>query len=154
MPRPVICRRVAGCARAEYFKPAGIPLSGLEEILLGHDELEALRLADLKGLYQAEAAEKMGISRQTFGNIVESARRKVADVLVNGRALRIQGGFYQMIDRTFTCSDCKHEWAVPSGTGRPSGCPQCQSADIQRAPAGRGCGHSAGREGFRRGARP
>jgi len=96
MPRPLICRRIAGCARAEFFKPAGIPLSSLEEVRLGHDELEALRLADLEGLYQAEAAEKMGISRQTFGNIIESARRKIADALVNGRALRIQGGSYQM----------------------------------------------------------
>lgn len=100
MPRPLICRRVAGCVPAEFFKPAGIPLSSLEEVCLGHDELEALRLADLEGLYQAEAAEKMGISRQTFGNIVESARRKVANVLVNGRALRIQGGSYQMTHRT------------------------------------------------------
>jgi len=92
----LICRRVSGCPRSEYFKPAGIPLSGLEEVCLKRDELEALRLADLEGLYQAGAAAKMGVSRQTFGNIVESARHKVADVLVNGRALRIQGGAIQM----------------------------------------------------------
>ena len=94
----MICRRVAGCPRSEYFKPAGIPLSGLEEVRLTRDELEALRLADLEGLYQAEAAAKMGVSRQTFGNIVESARHKVAAVLVKGRALRIQGGVFQMTD--------------------------------------------------------
>ncbi len=59
------------------------------------DELEALRLADLDGLYQATAAARMGVSRQTFGNIVERARRKVADVLVHSKALKIEGGHVQ-----------------------------------------------------------
>jgi predicted DNA-binding protein (UPF0251 family) len=154
MPRPLICRRVSGCPRSGYFKPAGIPLSGLEEIRLTRDEFEALRLADLEGMYQAEAAEKMGISRQTFGNIVESARRKVADVLVNGRALRIQGGTIQMIDRTFTCAHCQHQWQAPPGTGRPQGCPRCGKAGIYRRPAGHGCGNRAGQSGLRGGRRP
>ena len=154
MPRPLICRRVAGCPRSEYFKPAGIPLSGLEEVRLTRDELEALRLADLEGMYQAAAAEKMGISRQTFGNIVESARRKAADALVNGRALRIQGGVIQMTERTFTCTSCQHEWKAPFGTGRPQGCPQCGKADFHRVPAERGCGGKGGRDGFRGGVRP
>jgi len=153
MPRPLICRRVAGCPRTEYFKPAGIPLSGLEEVRLTRDELEAIRLADLEGFYQADAAAKMGVSRQTFGNIVESARRKVADVLVNGRALRIQGGVIQMTDRAFSCSNCQHQWKVPFGTGRPQSCPQCGNADIHRASAERGCGRRAGRGGFRGGVR-
>jgi uncharacterized protein len=154
MPRPLICRRVSSCPRTEYFKPAGIPLSGLEEVRLTRDELEALRLADLEGLYQAEAAEKMEISRQTFGNIVESARHKVADVLVNGRALRIQGGVIQMTDRTFTCTNCQHQWKVPFGTGRPQGCPQCGKADFHRLPAEHGCGRRAVQGGFRGGVRP
>lgn len=102
---------------------------------MGHDELEALRLADLEGLYQADAALKMGVSRQTFGNIVESARNKVADVLVNGRALRIQGGSYQLTDRTFTCSGCGREWAAPPGTGSPRTCPHCRANAVRRAPA-------------------
>ena len=154
MPRPLICRRVAGCPPAEYFKPAGIPLSGLEEVRLTRDELEALRLADLEGLYQADAAEKMGISRQTFGNIVEAARHKVANVLVNGRALRIQGGVFQMTDRTFTCTSCKHQWKLPFGTGKHQSCPQCGNADNYRVPAERGCGRRADRGCFRGGVRP
>jgi predicted DNA-binding protein (UPF0251 family) len=154
MPRPLICRRVFGCPRSEYFKPAGIPLSGLGEVRLTRDELEALRLADLEGLYQAEAAEKMGISRQTFGNIVESARHKVADVLVNGRALRIQGGTIQMMDRTFTCKSCQHKWKVSFGTGRPQDCPQCGKADIHRLPAERGRGRKSGRSSCHGGVRP
>jgi predicted RNA-binding Zn-ribbon protein involved in translation (DUF1610 family) len=105
-------------------------------------------------LYQADAAEKMGISRQTFGNIVEAARHKVANVLVNGRALRIQGGVFQMTDRTFTCTSCKHQWKLPFGTGRHQSCPQCGNVDIYRVPAERGCGRRAGRGGFRGGVRP
>jgi len=154
LPRPLICRRVSGCPRSEYFKPAGIPLSGLEEVCLTRDELESLRLADLEGSYHAEAAAKMGVSRQTFGNIVESARHKVADALVKGRALRIQGGSIQMTDRTFSCVSCQHQWKAAAGTGRPRSCPHCGKAGIRRAPAERGSGCGAGRGGFRGGVRP
>ncbi len=75
-----------------YFKPMGMPMNMLEEIILNIDELEAVRLADFHGLYQEQAAEKMQISRPTFGRIIESAHKKIADALVNGKALRIQGG--------------------------------------------------------------
>jgi predicted DNA-binding protein (UPF0251 family) len=75
-----------------YFKPRGIPASQLEEVVLSLDEFEAIRLADLEGLYQEEGARKMNISRQTFGRIIDSAHKKIADVLVNGKALKIEGG--------------------------------------------------------------
>lgn len=92
MPRPC-CRRHVGCAPdAIYFKPAGVPLHRLEEVVLPLDELEALRLADLNGQYQEQAAAQMKISRATFARIIEVARRKVADALINGKALRIEGG--------------------------------------------------------------
>jgi predicted DNA-binding protein (UPF0251 family) len=64
----------------------------LDEIVLTLDELEALRLADLDGHYQAQAAAQMGVSRATFGRIAASAHRKIADALVHGHALRIEGG--------------------------------------------------------------
>jgi len=64
----------------------------LQHITLTFDELEAIRLTDLQGLYQEQAAEKMNISRQTLGRILESAHKKIADALVNGKALAIQGG--------------------------------------------------------------
>lgn len=89
MARPVKCRRISCRPAVRYFKPIGIPLRDLEEIVLGMDELEAMRLADLEGLYQVDAAEKMGVSRQTIGNILNSAHRKLADALLNGKALRI-----------------------------------------------------------------
>jgi len=63
------------------------------------DEFEALRLADLDGLYQEQAAEQMNVSRTTFSRIVVSARRKMADALVHGKALRIEGGTVSMAGR-------------------------------------------------------
>ena len=67
-------------------------MESLEEVNLTLDELEALRLADWQGLYQKDAAKKMEISRQTFGNIINTAHKKVADVLLNAKALKIEGG--------------------------------------------------------------
>jgi predicted DNA-binding protein (UPF0251 family) len=92
LPRPFCCRRISGQPAAAVFKPAGVLYRELEEVVMTLDELEALRLGDLDGLYQEEAAARMWISRPTFGRIIESARRKVADVLAHGKALRIEGG--------------------------------------------------------------
>jgi predicted DNA-binding protein (UPF0251 family) len=72
------------------FKPAGVPKKDLEEVVLHADEFEALRLADLEGQYHVQAAEKMGISRQTFGRILSSARQKTAEALVKGCALLLE----------------------------------------------------------------
>ena len=92
MPRPFRCRRVYCRPDSTYFKPRGIPVDILEEVNLTLDEFEAIRLADLEGLYQEGAAKKMNISRQTFGNIIESAHKKIADSIVNAKALKIKGG--------------------------------------------------------------
>jgi predicted DNA-binding protein (UPF0251 family) len=83
---------VAYLPQVNYYKPRGIPLALLQQTTLTVDELEAIRLADLQGLYHEQAAEKMKVSRQTFGRILESAHKKIADALVNGKALSIQGG--------------------------------------------------------------
>jgi len=72
-------------------------LDALEEVNLTLDELEAMRLADLAGLYQEDAARKMNISRQTFGNIINSAHKKIADVLLNAKALKIEGGIVERV---------------------------------------------------------
>ncbi|HSR13941.1 MAG TPA: DUF134 domain-containing protein [Thermodesulfobacteriota bacterium] len=134
MARPKTCRRVSSIPGSNYFKPRGIPLSMLEEVVLTIDEFEAIRLADLEGLYQEKAAERMKISRPTFGRIIESAHRKVADVLVKGKALKIEGGDFEMPGvRKFTCQACRHSWELPYGTGRPQGCPSCRSASVFRA---------------------
>ena len=96
MSRPQCCRRIAGRPIASEFHPAGIPASGLAEIVLALDEFEAIRLADLEGLYQEQAAERMSVSRPTFGRILASAHRKVAEALVHGKTLKIKGGIIRM----------------------------------------------------------
>ena len=102
MPRPKHCRRVGFCPNARYFKPQGIHLRDLEEKRLSLDELEALRLADMQGLHQERAAQQMGVSRQTFGRIVADARAKVAQALVQGKAVRIgAAGTYQVVVRAW-----------------------------------------------------
>ena len=98
MPRPCRCRRIRCKPDTTYFKPRGIPLDMLKEVNLTLDELEAVRLADWRGLYQEDAAKKMDISRQTFGNIINSAHKKIADVLLNAKALKIEGGIVKRID--------------------------------------------------------
>jgi uncharacterized protein len=137
MARPVNCRKIGCLPEIKYFKPRGIPLSDLEEIVLGMDEFEAIRLADLEKLYQEEAAKEMEISRQTFGRIVDSAHRKVAEAVVEGKALRIEGGKISLADTTgarrFECDDCQHSWKLPYGTGRPTNCPICKGDNIRRA---------------------
>ena len=90
MPRPRKCRCVKCNPHASYFKPRGIPLIHLGEISLNMDELEAIRLADYEGLYHEEAAARMQISRPTFGRILSTARNKVAEAIVDGKALRIE----------------------------------------------------------------
>ena len=96
MVRPIKCRLVAAEPNIDYFKPRGIPLIELEEVVLQLDEFEALRLADLEGLYQEEACQQMQVSRATFGNILTGARQKVSDAIINGKAIRIEGGVYNM----------------------------------------------------------
>lgn len=140
MVRPK-CPRNVSCRFPEkiYFKPRGVPVSMLDEVVLTVDELESMRLADFEGLYQEQAAENMHISRQTFGRILESAHRKTADALINGKAIRIEGGVIKMAGaRKFRCHDCGHEWELPFGTGRPDACPECGRQNIHRNEPDRG----------------
>jgi uncharacterized protein len=134
MPRPIKCRHVGCRPDAIYFKPRAVPLCDLEELTLTYDELEALRLADLEGLYQEDAAARMLISRQTFGNIVKSARKKAADALVNGKAIRIEGGVCSVAHKeVFVCDDCSHTWESTPITGMPEACPKCKSGNLCRS---------------------
>ncbi len=95
MPRPRIQRRIRCHPDATFFKPAGIRMIELEEVILGFDEIEAIRLKDLEGLEQEECAKKMGISQPTFHRALISARKKIADALLNGKAIRIEGGNFK-----------------------------------------------------------
>jgi predicted DNA-binding protein (UPF0251 family) len=132
MARPFKCRRVAYMPHATYFKPAGIPLRALEEVILTVEEAEAIRLKDLEGLEQEEGAERMNISRPTFQRVLASARQKIASALLNGKAIRIEGGNFEMSPLRFTCTNC-HDWEVPFEAAAdifPQFCPICKTTEI------------------------
>jgi predicted DNA-binding protein (UPF0251 family) len=134
MVRPQKERRVAFNPEISYFKPRGIPMFDLKEVCLTVDQREAIRLSDLLGMSHEEAGRNMGVSRATFGRIIQRARETVADALINGKAINVEGGNYQLIDRvrTFQCSNCIYEWEEPLGTGRPLCCPSCKHEDFYR----------------------
>lgn len=143
MPRPHKCRQIGFSPKCTSFKPAGIPGRELEEITISLDEMEAIRLVDLLGLYQDEASKKMNVSRQTLGNILTVARNKIANALVNGSLLKIEGGEVEIKEvRYFTCDSCSKTWEENFGTGRPEACPNCESEEIHRNHGGHpGFGH-------------
>jgi len=98
LSRPRKRRIIRGCPPAHIFKPAGIPAKDLEVLILSHEEYEAIRLADLEGMSQEEGAKLMGVSRATFGRVLRSAHRVVAEALVKGNILSIEGGDYKSVD--------------------------------------------------------
>jgi predicted DNA-binding protein (UPF0251 family) len=160
MPRPIKCRRVAEMPLATYFKPAGVPLRLLEEVTLAVEEAEAIRLKDLLGLEQQECAEKMAISRPTFHRLLRSAHHKLATALVNGQALRIEGGNFAMPSQLFRCRPHGHQWRLPfeaAAASRALTCPTCETTEVlpippQGPPFGRR-GRGGGRRGGWRGGR-
>jgi len=117
-----------------YFKPRGIPMIDLDEVMLTVDEREAIRLADLLGLSHENAGKQMGVSRATFGRIIQHARKAVADALINGKAINIEGGHFRIVNehRMFMCRTCNKQWEEPFGTGRPKNCPSCSEENIHR----------------------
>jgi uncharacterized protein len=94
MPRPCKRRRVGNLPNSSYFKPAGIPKFKLEESLLNVEEFEAIKLKDYLGLEQKECAQRMEVSQPTFHRLVLTARKKISDAIVNGKAIKIEGGNY------------------------------------------------------------
>lgn len=153
MPRPHKCRRILAEPGITMFKPAGLPARTLESVELRLDEFEALRLADLEGLYHDAAAECMGISRATFGRLVEGARRKVAVALVESKSLVFRGGSVAMSEmRVFECRDCGHRFERAYGTSRPEDCPSCGSRNFCRALEDHDQGRRRGGGGRGRGA--
>ncbi|MDK2903442.1 MAG: uncharacterized protein PWQ93_1361 [Clostridiales bacterium] len=134
MPRPPKTRFVEDLPYISLFKPMGIPMRQLEEVVLSIEEFEAIRLKDLEGLEQKECAQRMQISRPTFQRILVTAHQKIAEALIDGKALRIEGGNYQVTKRHFRCASCGYEFEEPYGTGRGCDmvCPQCHQKTIYR----------------------
>ncbi len=90
MPRPRHFRKILFDPNVTYFKPRGIPMRELEEVILKPDECEAIRLKDFESLGQEECSGKMGISQPTFHRTLLSARKKISDAIINGKAVRIE----------------------------------------------------------------
>jgi predicted DNA-binding protein (UPF0251 family) len=122
LARRPCCKRVEELPGVTYFKPRAVPMAVLEEVILSVEELEALRLAHQEGLYQQEAAARMGVSRATFGRVLEQAHRKVTRALVEGCALRIEGGSFTTIGPE-RCERCPVKTAVAEG--QPDPCLEC-----------------------------
>ena len=95
MPRPRRCRIINNKPDIIYFKPAGVPMRELKEVQISFPELEAIRLKDNLKLDQKSSAIRMNISQPTFNRLVLSAREKIADALINGKAIRIEGGNFK-----------------------------------------------------------
>ena len=134
MVRPQKDRMVAFNPEISYFKPRGIPMIDLEEVCLTVDQREAIRLSDLLGMSHEDAGRRMGVSRATFGRIIQRARNAVADALINGKAINVKGGNYRIINkaRLFHCTNCQFEWEAPFGSGRPKHCPSCKENELYR----------------------
>ena len=132
MARPIKPKLVGEAPRADYFKPRGIPMAQLEEVNLTVEELEALRLVDLEGMYQEDAAREMGVSRQTIQRMITEARTKVVEALVAGKALRIEGGSYILREGAgrYRCGRCGGEFPSRQGRrGKGWACPSCDSKE-------------------------
>ena len=132
MPRPQKCRRVGSVPGTTFFKPAGIPMHSLEEVRLSLEEAEALRLKEIEGLDQESASARMNVSRPTFQRVLASARRKVADAVLNAKALRITGGNIEMAFSRFRCLR-GHQWDAPdeaAGQIESALCPTCNTPGV------------------------
>lgn len=134
MPRPPKWRRVEFEPQITYFKPAGIPKFKLDELVLSIEEVEAIRLKDREGLEQEECAERMHVSRPTFFRILQSARSKLAEAIIEGKAIKIEGGNYRLIKGRMRCSSCMHEFEITFGPGyrHDRTCPKCDT-EIENA---------------------
>ncbi len=134
MVRPQKNRMVGYNPEISYFKPRGTPMMQLEEVRLTVDQREAIRLSDLLGMSHEDAGQRMGVSRATFGRIIQRARYVIADALINGKAINVGGGNYRIVDqnRIFRCKSCNHVWEEAKGKGRPRHCPGCQKKDFKR----------------------
>ena len=163
MPKPKKDRFVLQPPSVVYYKPQGIPLFQLEQVILGVDEYEAIRLVDNEGLQQQEAAERMKISRATCARILERAHHKIAEALTDGKAIRIEGGSFVLGRNRYRCRQCNTLWEIPlkedSKGPQQLACPRCKSdrvmnlgreVGLRGAFPGSGLGPGGGRRGWGR----
>ncbi|HHU17879.1 MAG TPA: DUF134 domain-containing protein [Clostridiales bacterium] len=135
MVRPTKWRKIENIPSTPYFIPSDKDIPELDKNILKFEELEAIRLKDLEGMEQEECAARMEISRPTFQRILISAREKIADSLINGKSILIEGGNFTLNICPINCSNCGNEWlesyenleAIKSGE---YSCPNCGSHQI------------------------
>ncbi len=135
MARPTKWRKIEHMPAVSCFVPSENEVSDVPKNRLKLEELEAIRLKDLEGFDQSECAEKMEVSRPTFQRILLSAREKIADSLVNGKMIHIEGGNFAHSTCPFRCLDCGKEWNDKhenSDTDHQADyvCPECGSHKI------------------------
>ena len=97
MVRPRICRRIRFRPGVTYFKPAGVRMIDLDEVVLTLEEYEAIRLIDLEEIEQKKAGDLMKISQPTLSRLLKSARKKLSGAIINGKAIKVEGGSYKFI---------------------------------------------------------
>ena len=139
MPRPQDNRMVLEPPLFSEFKPLGVKGQDLEQIQLALDEFEAFRLADFVGLSHAEAAGEMGISRPTFSRLIEKARKNIADFIIQGKLLTIEGGSVHFRNNIIRCQSCGHMFKI-NISNTISECPACHSKQLINLAGGFGHG--------------
>jgi len=139
MPRPKNDRIVNEPPLFAEFKPIGVAGLSLKQILVTLDEFEATRLADYEGLSHEEAANEMNISRSTFSRLIEQARKKIADFLIHGKLLTIEGGNIHFRNNIIRCLDCGYMFKTNIGIPLLN-CPDCDSTKLLNLAGGFGHG--------------
>lgn len=135
MARPTKWRKIENIPAIPYFVPSDKDIPEIDKNILKLEELEAIRLKDLEGLEQEECAAKMEVSRPTFQRILISAREKVADSLINGKVILIEGGNFTLNICPVKCSSCGKEWMesyenLESIKNGEYTCPSCGSPNV------------------------
>ena len=139
MARPQKNRKVHTPPIYTNFKPSGISAKDLEQVILSLDEFEAIRLSDFLGMSQEEAAFEMEISRPTFTRLIEVARKKLSDFLINGKNLRLEGGNVHFRQNIIKCEACGHLFQISFNTDIKH-CPHCGSSKLINLAGGFGHG--------------
>lgn len=127
MPRPRRIGRIFFNPSTTYFKPAGISIAQLKETILTKEELEVIRLIDYENQSQTKVAKEMKISQPTLSRLLTSARKKIADALVNGKAIKIQGGVYKIVTRKSGAGFGNRKGRMGGIAAGPSGKCICQN---------------------------
>jgi predicted DNA-binding protein (UPF0251 family) len=122
-------RRISQPPNVLSFKPSGIPRRMLKSLVINIDEYEAIRLADYEGMEHEQAAERMAISRPTFTRLIEKARNKIAQAMIEGMELIVSGGNIEFVNILRRCQDCGDEFIGPSAR-KDIDCPECGSENI------------------------